>query len=100
VRGWRPARRFVPEGGQYEPALCLKEEQVAAVRSLHGTTPAEMFESGLERLEEIDAIAMCVLWNDGTVTAGWSNVDGASLAYMIAVLNERFRSLHLGEAEP
>lgn len=72
---------------------------MATVQSLYGTTPAEIFQSGLERIEEIEAIAACVLWKDGTVTAGWSNVDRASLAYMIAVLDQRFRRLHLEEAD-
>jgi hypothetical protein len=73
---------------------------VAKVESLYGTTPAEIFESGLERNEEIEAIAACVLWKDGTVTAGWSNVDPRLLAYMIAALDQRFRRLHLDEVGP
>ena len=45
------------------------------VLSLHGTSPAEIFESGLQNLDEIDAVAAVVLWKDGRVSAGWSNVD-------------------------
>jgi hypothetical protein len=41
-----------------------------------------------------------VLWKDGTVTAGWSNVDPRLLAYMIAALDQRFRRLHLDEVGP
>ncbi len=40
------------------------------VESLHGTTPAEIFQSGLENLNEIEAVAVSVLWRDGDVTAG------------------------------
>jgi hypothetical protein len=32
-----------------------------------------------------------VLWNDGSVTAGWSNVDMASLALMILMLDQKQR---------
>ncbi|MDH3596787.1 MAG: hypothetical protein OEU09_15450 [Rhodospirillales bacterium] len=61
---------------------------MAKIESLHGTTPAEIFESGLENLGEIEAIAAAVLWKDGRVTAGWSNVDTANLARMILLLDE------------
>jgi hypothetical protein len=64
---------------------------VAKIESLHGTTPAEIFESGLENLEEIEAIAAAVLWKDGRVTAGWSNVDTANLARMVLLLDEAQR---------
>ncbi len=61
---------------------------MAKIESLHGTTPAEIFESGLENLGEIEAVAAAVLWKDGRVTAGWSNVDTANLARMILLLDE------------
>ena len=64
---------------------------MAKIESLHGTTPAEIFESGLENLGEIDAIAAAVLWKDGRVTAGWSNVDPANLARMVLLLDEAQR---------
>ena len=73
---------------------------MAKIASLYGTTPAEIFESGLERNQEIEAVAACVLWKDGTVTAGWSNIDPRLLAYMIAALDQRFRRLHLDEVGP
>ncbi len=57
------------------------------VRSLHGTTVAEIFSSGLENLEEIEAVAVSVLWKDGTVTAGCSNIDIARLALMVLALD-------------
>lgn len=63
------------------------------VTSLYGTTPAEIFESGLENVEEIAAVALSVQWRDGTVTTGWSNADPAALALMILALDERLRSL-------
>ena len=64
---------------------------MAKIESLHGTTPAEIFESGLENLGEIKAIAAAVLWKDGRVTAGWSNVDTANLARMVLLLDEAQR---------
>ena len=64
---------------------------MAKIESLHGTTPAEIFQSGLENLEEIEAVAAAVLWKDGRVTAGWSNLDPAHLARMILMLDEAQR---------
>ncbi|MDP6343411.1 MAG: hypothetical protein QF578_03780 [Alphaproteobacteria bacterium] len=64
---------------------------MSKIESLYGTTPAEIFESGLENLAEIEAVAATVLWKDGRVTAGWSNIDVASLARMILVLDEAQR---------
>ncbi|MBL6951612.1 MAG: hypothetical protein ISR50_03205 [Alphaproteobacteria bacterium] len=64
---------------------------MAKVESLHGTTPAEIFQSGLENIGEIQAVALSVLWKDGSVTAGWSNVDMASLALMVLMLDQRQR---------
>ena len=62
------------------------------IESLHGTTPAEIFQSGLENLSAIEAVATSVLWADGSITAGWSNVDdNAKLALMILTLDERLR---------
>ena len=67
---------------------------MAKIESLHGTTPAEIFQSGLENIGEIDAVCLSVLWKDGSVTAGWSNVDLASLALMILTLDQRQRNHH------
>ncbi|NQV60538.1 MAG: hypothetical protein HQ502_12765 [Alphaproteobacteria bacterium] len=64
---------------------------MAKAESLHGTTPAEIFQSGLENIGEIQAVALSVLWKDGSVTAGWSNVDMASLALMVLMLDQRQR---------
>jgi hypothetical protein len=64
---------------------------MGAVESLHGTTPAEIFTDGLENVEQIEAVALSVLWRDGTVTSGWSNVDMAQLALMVMVLEEKLR---------
>ena len=72
---------------------------MGSVESLHGTTPAEIFQSGLENLDEIDAVAAAVVWKDGTVTAGWSNVDPARLALMILALDERQRRFFHMNAE-
>ncbi len=72
---------------------------MAKVESLHGTTPAEILQSGLENLGEIQAIAAAVQWRDGRVTAGWSNVDAASLARMILVLDEAQRRRTIDDPE-
>ena len=68
---------------------------MAKVESLHGTTPAEIFESGLENLEQIQSIAMSVTWRDGRVTSGWSNATAADIALMILALDEKFRGENL-----
>ncbi len=60
---------------------------MAMIHSLHGTTAAEIFASGIERLDEIDAIAVSVLWKDGTVTAGCSSTDIAKLALMVLAMD-------------
>ena len=65
---------------------------MAKVESLHGTTPVEIFESGLANLDQIQSIALSVTWRDGRVTSGWSNTTPADLALMVAALDERFRS--------
>jgi hypothetical protein len=72
---------------------------VAKIESLHGTTPAEIFESGLANAGEIVAVAAAVLWKDGRVTTGWSNVDPANLARMILVLDEKQRRVTVPDAE-
>ena len=64
---------------------------LARIESLYGTTPAEIFESGLENVSEIVAVAATVLWKDGRISAGWSNLDPANLARMILVLDEKQR---------
>ena len=65
------------------------------VESLHGTTPAEIFESGIENCNEIEAVAVSVLWKNGTVTTGWSYADVANVALMILALDEDQRRKHL-----
>ncbi len=73
---------------------------MAKIESLYGTTPAEIFESGLENIGDIAAVAVTVLWKDGDVTAGWSNVDSANLALMVLMLDERQRAGNLrGDGE-
>ncbi len=72
---------------------------MAKIESLHGTTAAEIFASGLENADEIVAVAATVLWKDGRVTAGWSNVDPANLARMILVLDERQRRVTVRDAD-
>lgn len=63
------------------------------IESLHGTTPAEIFQSGLENLGDIEAVAVSVLWKNNTISAGWSNMpDIGRLALMILALDERQRA--------
>ena len=64
---------------------------MARIESLYGTTPAEIFESGLENVTEIEGVAAAVLWKDGRITAGWSNLNPASLSRMILMLDEKQR---------
>ncbi len=68
------------------------------VYSLHGTTPAEIFESGLENVADIQAVAASILWKDGRVTTGWSNMDPALLARLVLVLDEKQRRLTIVES--
>ena len=72
---------------------------MAKVESLYGTTPAEIFESGLENIDQIEAVVAAVLWKDGRVTAGWSNVDTANMARMILVLDEKQRRITIDDAD-
>ena len=65
---------------------------MAKVESLHGTTPAEILQSGLENISDIEAVSLSVLWKDGSVTAGWSNVDMATLALMLLTLDQKQRN--------
>ncbi|MGI9507050.1 MAG: hypothetical protein ACR2RE_28755 [Geminicoccaceae bacterium] len=63
------------------------------IESLRGTTPAEIFQSGLENLNDIEAVAVSVLWKNNTISAGWSNMpDIGRLAIMILALDERQRA--------
>lgn len=64
---------------------------MSEIQSLHGTTVAEIFDSGLQRLDQIEAVAISVLWKDGTVTAGCSNMDLAQLALLVLALDEHQR---------
>jgi len=72
---------------------------LAKVESLYGTTPAEIFESGLENIDDIEAVVAAVLWKDGRVTAGWSNIDAASMARMVLVLDEKQRRATIDDAD-
>lgn len=75
---------------------------MSKVTSLFGTTPAEIFESGLENIGDIAGVATAVLWKDGRITTGWSNVDPAHLARMILLLDEKQRrtTVHHPDMEP
>ncbi len=61
------------------------------IRSLHGTTIAEIFSVGLDNLEDIEAVAVSVLWKDGAVTAGCSNTTTANLALLVLAMDEHQR---------
>lgn len=64
---------------------------MSEIRSLHGTTAAEIFSAGLDNLDRIEAIAVSVLWKDGTVTAGCSNTTKANLALLVLAMDEHQR---------
>jgi len=68
---------------------------MTAVETLHGTLPAEIFQSGLENISGIEAVAVSVMWKNGNVMAGWSNVDAAKLSYLILALDEKHRRENL-----
>ena len=58
------------------------------VQSLRGTTVAEIFSSGLENLDQIEAVAVSVWWKDGQVTAGCSNTTHERMALLVLALDE------------
>ncbi len=62
------------------------------IYSLHGTTVAEIFSSGLENLDQIEAVAISVVWKDGQITAGASNTTNERLAFMLLVLEQHIKS--------
>ncbi len=62
------------------------------IYSLHGTTVAEIFSSGLDNLDEIEAVAVSVVWKDGQVTAGASNTTNERLAFMLLALEHHIKS--------
>lgn len=64
---------------------------MSEIQSLHGTTVAEIFSAGLDNLENIEAIAVSVLWKDGNVTAGCSNTSQANMALLVLMLDEHQR---------
>ncbi|WP_373085947.1 hypothetical protein [Sneathiella sp.] len=64
---------------------------MAKIESLYGTTPVEIFESGLENIGEIQDVAVSVLWKDGSVTVGWSSVERENLVLLIMTLQEKLR---------
>ena len=72
---------------------------MAEIVTLHGVEPAEIFQSGLKHADEIQAVATSILWKDGRVTAGWSNIDAMSLARMVLVLDERQRRATLSDED-
>ena len=68
---------------------------MSKVQSLHGTTPAEIFQSGIENLSGIEAVAAAVLCKDGTVACGWANIDAANFALMVLALDQKQRNDNL-----
>ena len=47
------------------------------------------------KLAAVGAIAVSVLWQNGSVTTGWSKTDVANVALMILALDEDQRRKHL-----
>ena len=72
---------------------------MSKIKSLYGATPAEIFQSGLENFDDIEAVVAGVLWKDGTITAGWSNLDVGNLARLILVLDEAQRRRTLPDTD-
>jgi hypothetical protein len=64
---------------------------MSEIRSLHGTTVAEIFSSGMEHLDQMEAVAVSVLWKEGAVTAGCSNTTRANLALLVLAMDEHQR---------
>ncbi len=61
------------------------------IQSLHGTTVAEIFAAGLDNLEQIEAVAVSVLWKNGALSAGCSNTTAPNLALLVLALDEHQR---------
>jgi hypothetical protein len=57
------------------------------------------FRKWAENGGKIVAVAAAVLWQDGRVTTGWSNVDPSNLARMILVLDEKQRRVTIHDAD-
>ncbi|MDH3378628.1 MAG: hypothetical protein OEQ39_17015 [Gammaproteobacteria bacterium] len=72
---------------------------MTSVVSIHGTTPAEIFQTGLENIEAIESVAAVVRWRDGRVSAGWSNAPAAEVALMVAALEEKLRREVISDLE-
>ncbi len=70
------------------------------IYSLHGTTVAEIFSSGLENIEQIEAVAVSVVWKDGQITAGASNTTNERLAFMLLVLEQHIKSSLFSNVTP
>ncbi len=68
---------------------------MAEIRSLHGTTVAEIFNDGLGKLDEI--VAVSVLWKNGAVTAGCFKTDNAKLALMVLARDTHQRRAFEGD---
>jgi hypothetical protein len=83
----------------YGIGIVIRRLDVAKVESLYGTTPVEIFESGLENANDIVGVAAAVMWKDGRITVGWSSVDPADLARMILMLDEKQRRDTISDAE-
>ena len=67
---------------------------MSEIQSLRGTTVAEIFSAGLDNLEQIEAVAVSVLWKDGSVTAGCSNTTAANLALLVLEMDKHQRRMH------
>jgi hypothetical protein len=83
----------------YGIRIVIRRLDVAKVESLYGTTPVEIFESGLENANDIVGVAAAVMWKDGRITVVWSNVAPADLARMILMLDEKQRRHTISDAE-
>ncbi len=71
---------------------------MSSIESLHGMTPAEIFQSGIDNIGQIESVSLAVKWRDGRITTGWSDMGAADLSLMVLLLSEKFRLEHLQPA--
>ncbi len=76
---------------RHQELATMETVGMTEIKSLSGTAAAEIFSSGLDNLDQIDAVAVSVLRKDGRVVAGCSNTTNDRLALMVLALDEHQR---------
>lgn len=65
----------------------MTEEDKLIIRPITKVMTANyLFASGLERIDEIEAVAMVYKWKDGYFSSGWSKMDRSELLRLAAIL--------------